>query len=225
MSTRIGTVSLLCIVLLISNGCASGPPPSPVEMGEADLASGDWRSAKSHFAEALRVDPASGRAWLGQARAQLVGRDPEGALRSLSSLSRIDRAPFSGEARSTYVDSLRAATSVRLAREQSEAALVAARALVKLEPNRQDLDQLLGRALIAEAERRRWLGDQQAALSLYREATHIVPNTLDAWIGAAEILIELKQGRQAMKLLEVARKTHPTAGQIRSLTIQALDFR
>ena len=140
-------------------------------------------------------------------------------------LNPVDRALFSGDARSTYVDSLEAATSVRLAREQSEAALVAARALVKLEPDRQDLDQLLGRTLVAEAERRRWLGDQQAALSLYREATHIVPNTLDAWVGAAEILIELKQGKQAMQLLEVARKTHPTAGQIRSLTIEALDFR
>jgi tetratricopeptide (TPR) repeat protein len=225
MSKRIGTVSLLCIVLLMSNGCASGPLPSPVEMGEADLASGDWRSAKSHFAEALRADPGFGRAWLGQARAQLAGRDPEGALRSLSSLSRIDRALFSADARSTYVDSLEAVTGGRLAREQSEAALVAARALMKLEPDRRDLDQLLGRTLVAEAERRRWRGDQQAALSLYREATHVVPNTLDAWVGAAEILIELKQGKEAMQLLEVARKTHPTAGQIRSLTIQALDFR
>jgi tetratricopeptide (TPR) repeat protein len=224
-SKRFWTVLFLCSAMLFSHGCASAPPPSPVELGEAALATGDWRSAKTRFAEALRADPRSGRAWLGQSRAQLAGRDPEGSLRSLSSLSKVDRALFSGDARSTYMDALEGATHGRLEREQSEAALVAVRALVKLEPDRRGLDRLLGRTLVAEAERRRWLGDRERALSLYREACQVVPHTLEAWVGAAEMLLERKQGKEAMRLLEAARKTHPTAGQIRTLTIQALDFR
>jgi tetratricopeptide (TPR) repeat protein len=155
----------------------------------------------------------------------LAGRDPEGTLRSLSSLSRVDHALFAGDARSTYAEGLDAATRQRLSREQSEAALVAVRALSKLEPDRRGLGPLLGRALVGEAAHKRWLGDQKAALSLYREACQVVPYTLDAWLGAAEILLEFKQGKEAIRLLEIARKNHPTAGQIRTLTIQALGLR
>ena len=224
-SKRFRTAIFLCLATLFFHGCAGGPPPSPVEKGEAALASGDWRSAKTHFAEALREDPRFGRAWLGQARAQLAGRDPEGTLRSLSSLSRLDRALFAGDARLTYADALEGATRQRFHREQSEAALVAVRALAKLEPHRRSVGPLLGRALVEEAARRRWIGDRKVALTLYREACEVVPYTLDAWLGAAEILLEFKQGTEAIRLLELARKTHPTAGQIRTLTIQALGLR
>ena len=218
-------VLVLLLATLLFHGCASGPPPTPVEKGEAALTSGDWRSAKTHFAEALRADARFGRAWFGQARAQLAGRDPEGALRSLSSLSKVDRDLFVGSARSTYADALEAATRYRLDREQSEAALIAVRALAKLEPDRRGLGPLLGRALVEEAARIRWLGDREAALMLYRETCEVMPYALEAWLGAAEILIEFKRGREAMRLLEAARKMHPTAGQICTLTIQALGVR
>jgi len=224
-SKRLLPLLVLLIAALLSPGCASGPPPTLVEQGEAALAVGDWRSAKTHFAAALRGDQRDGRAWLGQARAQLAGRDPEGALRSLTSLSRVDRALFVGEARATYAEGLAEATRHRLDREQSEAALIAVRALAKLEPNRRDLRPLLGRALVGEATRKRWRGEREAALALYREACQVVPDNLEAWVGAAEILIEFKQGKEAMRLLEIARRAHPTAGQIRTLTIQALSLR
>lgn len=224
-STRIVGFLALSVLMLLAHGCASGPPPTAVERGEAALASGDWRSAKAHFAEALESEPRLARAWFGQARSQLAARDPEGTLRSLASLSKVDRALFDGEARSTYVEGLDAATHARLRRDQNQAALISARALSRLEPERRGIGSLLGRALVGEAARRRWQGDRKQALALYREACQVVPNTLEAWIGAAEILLELKQGRAAMRLLEVARKTHPTAGQIRTLTIQALGVR
>jgi tetratricopeptide (TPR) repeat protein len=225
MSKRFLVSILVCIAMLFLHGCAGGPPPSAVELGEAALESGDWRSAKTHFAEALRAEPRLGRAWLGQARAQLAGRDPEAALRSLTSLSKVDRERFLRDARPTYVDSLDAAARSRLERDKSEAALAAVRALAKLDPGRRDLDRLVGRALIAEADRVRWRGDPKSALALYREACRTVPRELDAWIGAAEILLEFNRGKEAMNLLEAARKTHPTAGQIRTLTIQALSLR
>jgi tetratricopeptide (TPR) repeat protein len=218
-------LSGLVIALGLVLGCASGPPPTPVELGEAALERGDWRAAKTHFAEALRLDAEQGRAWHGQARAQLRGRDPEGALRSLSSLARADAETFSGEARSTYTDSLEAVTRLRLDREQSEAAMVAVRALVDLDPERRGLARLLGSALVREAERRRLLGDRDSALALYREACRVVPQTLEAWVGAVEILLEAKKGREAVRLLEAARKVHPTAGAIRSLSLQALQLR
>jgi len=72
---------------------------------------------------------------------------------------------------------------------------------------------------------RRLEGESRPALSLYREACQVAPATLDAWLGAGEILIELNRGKEAIQLLEMARKTHPTAGQIRTLTIQALALR
>lgn len=225
MPKNFAAVLFSCAVTLLVVGCASGPPPTTVEKGEAALASGDWRSAEAHFAEALRIDSSFGRAWYGQARAQLAGRNPEGTLRSLTSLSKVDRSLFVGTARSTYAEALEAATQQRLRLEQNEAALVAVRALASLEPDRRGLDRLLGRALVGEAARRRWRGDRKGALALYREACQVVPNTLDAWVGAAEILLEFRQGKDAVRLLESARKTHPTAGQIRTLTIQALDLR
>jgi tetratricopeptide (TPR) repeat protein len=224
-SKRFWIALVLCLAALLSNACATGPPLTPVESGEAALASGDWRSAKKHFAEALRAEAGFGRAWLGQARAQLAGRDPEGALRSLSSLSRVDRCVFDGAGQATKAEGVEAAARLRLRRDQSEAALIAVRAWVELEPDRRGLDPLLGRALIAEAARRRWQGDPTAALTLYREACQVVPSTLDPWLGAAEILIEQNHGKAAMQLLEIARRSHPTAGQIRTLTIQALSLR
>lgn len=216
---------VLCLAMLLGAGCVGGPPPTPVERGEAALASGDWRSAKSYFAEALQADSRLGRAWLGQSRALLAGRDPEGTLQSLSRLSEVDRAMFVRDARSIYAEGLDAAARRRLLRQQNEAALGAVRALAKLEPARRGLDRLLGRALIGEAARQRWRGDPKTALELYREACKVVPNSLDAWLGAAEILLESGQGKEAIRLLETARKTHPTASQIRILTIQALGLR
>jgi tetratricopeptide (TPR) repeat protein len=215
--------AILVVVLL--QGCTSGPPPTPIELGEAALSQGDWRLAKVHFAEALRTDTRMGRAWLGTARTQLMARDAEGALRSLASLSKVDRALFLGEARVSYGDALEGAARHRLDRKKSESGLAAVRALSKLDPGRRGLSSLLGRALIAEAERRSWQGDRARALALYREACTVVPGTLDAWVGAAEILLEMRRGKEAIKLLALARKHHPTAGSIRTLTIQALSFR
>lgn len=216
---------LLLVGLVVIQGCAGGPPPTAVELGEAALERGDWRAARTHFAEALQVDPGQGRAWQGQARAQLLGQDPEAALRSLASLARVDPERFSGSSRSTYADALAAATTLRLARKQSEAAMISVRALAKLEPDRRGLDRLLGRALVAEGLRRRLVGDRDTALVLYSEACQVLPQSLDAWEGAAEILLESRKGKDAVRLLEAARKVHPTAGSIRSLTLQALKYR
>lgn len=224
-SKRLLCLPFLLFALALLQGCVSGPPQPPVELGEIALAQGDWRSAKTHFAEALRMDARLGRAWLGQARTQLMARDPEGSLRSLSSLSKLDRDLFHGDARAPYSDALEAATQSRLDRKQPESALIAVRALSKLDPERRGLSSLLGRALIGEAERRRWQGDREGALTLYREACTVVPGTLEAWVGAVEILLESGRGKEAMHLLALARKRHPTAGSIRSLTIQALSLR
>jgi tetratricopeptide (TPR) repeat protein len=224
-SRRSLRVILLLAVLMLSNGCVSGPPPTNVELGEAALEAGNWRLAKTHFTEALKADPRSGGAWFGQARAQMKGRNPEGALQSLSSLSKADRPLFVSEAGATYRDALEAATRHRLGRDQNEAALVAARTLAKLDPGRRGLARLLGQAIVGEAARRRWQGDRAVALTLYREACQISPEALDAWVGAAEILLELGRGNEAIRLLEAARTAHPTAGQIRMLTVQALGAR
>jgi tetratricopeptide (TPR) repeat protein len=205
--------------------CASGPPPTPTELGEQALASGDWRSAKTHFAEALRLDDRDSRAWLGQARAQLAGRDPEASLRSLSSLAKTDPDRFRGEAQGTYADSLDAVVRQRLGRSQNEAALQAVRVLAKLEPKRKGLPRLLGRTLVGEATRRRLMGERKPALALYREACEVTPGDLEAWIGAAEILLETKKRKQTIRLLEAARTFHPTAGAIRTLSLQAMRIR
>jgi tetratricopeptide (TPR) repeat protein len=210
-------------VLLV--GCASGPPPTPTELGEAALAQGDWPAARVHFAEALRLDARDARAWQGQARAELSEREPEAALRSLSRLSEVDPERFRREARALYVETLEAATEQRLARRQSEAALVAVRALARLEPERRGLDRLLGRALLAEAERRRLQGERQAALQLYREACEVTPGALEAWVATAEILLEKRKGKEAIRVLQAARAHHPTASAIRLLTRQALKAR
>jgi tetratricopeptide (TPR) repeat protein len=224
-SKRIFALLLLALLLGLAAGCASGPPPSALERGEAALEQGDWRAAQTHFAQALRLDPQLARAWLGQARAQLAGRDPEAALSSLGRLSQVDPALFSGEAAVIYVEALEAATQVRLQRHQAQAALVSARTLVKLAPERRGSDRLLGQALLAEAERRRLLGENGPALALYREACAVAPHSLEAWVGAAELLLEAGKGKETVKLLEAARKLHPTAGSIRSLTLQALKVR
>jgi tetratricopeptide (TPR) repeat protein len=215
----------MLISLVLLSACANGPPATPTMLGEAALSQGDWQKAKTHFAEALRIDSNVGRAWLGQAHAQWLGRDPEGSLRSLSSLSKIDRKLLLSEARSLYADSLQGATEDRLRRKKSELALVSVRALSKLDPDRRGLASLLGRVLIGEAERWKWAGDGEKALSFYREACVVVPDSLESWVGAAEILLKMGDGREAIRLLAVARKRHPTAGSIRTLTIQALSLR
>ncbi len=205
--------------------CASTPPPTPTELGLEALAAGDWRTAQSQFALALERDAMDAAAWHGQARAQLAGRDPEAALSSLARLARIDRDRFSGAARATYGDALAHATRRRIDEGQTQAALEAARALAALDARRSGLGQLLGEALIAEADRIRLHGKAGDALALYREATTVSPGRLAAWVGAAEILLEKRKGKAAMQLLEAARRAHPTAGAIRTLSLQALRLR
>ena len=219
------TLTLLFVAGLLCQACAGGPPPTAVELGESALSQGDWRSAKKHFAEALRIESRFGRAWLGQARTQLMARDPEGSLRSLSSLSKVEPALFRIEGREPYLQALDGAARSRLAHQKNESALVAVRALAKLDPDRRGLGPLLGQALIGEADRRKWKSERSQALALYREACIVVPGKLDAWVGAAEILLEQGQGKEAIELLGMARKRHPTAGAIRTLTIQALSIR
>lgn len=222
---RLGCALALALGMGLTAGCASAPPPTPNELGEAALAQNDWRAALTHFARALELDARDGRALQGQAASQLRGRDPEAALDTLGRLSKLDPERFRFEARPLYADALEAATARRLERKQSQAALVAARALAGLEPRRNGLPRLIGRALLDEADRLRLRGDAKSALALYQEARRVTPGVLEAWIGAAEILIENRQGKQAIRLLEAAREFHPTAGAIRVLTLQALRVR
>lgn len=215
----------LALVVSAIGGCASGPPPTPTELGESALAEGDWRAALNHFTVAVKADSANGRAWLGRGQAFLTGRDPEAALQSLVQLSKVDVGRFRGAGRSTYGDALAGAIRLRLERQQAEAALVAARALSQLEPNRGGVRRLLGEALLAEGDRQRLRGDPRAAYALLSEATQVDPSQLAAWIASAELLIEAKDGKGAVRLLEAARKHHPTAREIRTLSIQALGSR
>lgn len=99
------------------------------------------------------------------------------------------------------------------------------RTLARLGGTRRGLNQLLGKVLVEEATRRRFRGDKETAFTLYREACGVAPGELPAWVGAAEIGLEEKRGREAMQLLEAASKQHPTAGAIRTLTLQALHER
>ena len=218
-------VVLLALLVALFQGCASGPPPTDSELGEQALARGEWRQAKIHFSIALKKNPRAGRAWLGQARAQIEGRDPEASLRSLSSLAKIDAERFTGEGRPVYADALHEAAAARLSQGQSQAALVAARALAKLEPQRRGLNRVLGEAILAEASRNRLRGNRDAAFALYQEAAKVVPQRLEGWLGSAEILIESNRGKVAVRLLQAAREYHPTSGEIRMLSIQALSAR
>ena len=78
---------------------------------------------------------------------------------------------------------------------------------------------------MAEADHKRLRGRSGEALALYKEAAKRVPAELDAWVGAVEILLEKKKGKEAMGLLEAARRSHPTAGVIRTLARQAMRYR
>ncbi len=218
-------LALLVLFVALVEGCASGPPPTSTELAEQALLRGDWKTAQLQFEIALHADPRSGRAWLGAARAHLAGHDAEQALSSLGMLARFDPERFNGEAKPTYADALEGVTRLRLARNQTPSALVAVRALAELDPERRGLIRLLGDAILAEADRRRLRGDRQSAFALFQEASRVVPQRLKGWIGAAEMLLESGQGKGAVRLLESARQYHPTSGEIRTLTIQALGVR
>ena len=69
------------------------------------------------------------------------------------------------------------------------------------------------------------MGEAKPALALYREACEVTPGNLEAWVGAAEILLEKKKRKEAIRLLEAARANHPTAGAIRTLSLQAMRIR
>ena len=115
-SARRGRAALgLLFVGVLLQACASGPPPTATDLGEQALERGDWRSARNQFTIALRSDPRDGRAWLGQARAELAGRDPEAALGSLGNLARVDRARWldPDQGKPVYADALEAATRRR----------------------------------------------------------------------------------------------------------------
>ena len=80
-------------------------------------------------------------------------------------------------------------------------------------------------AVLAEASRLRLRGNRRGAFALFQEASRIAPQRLEGWLGAAEIMVESNQGKAAVRFLEAARKYHPTSGEIRMLSIQAISVR
>lgn len=215
-----------CVGAMLVIACTHPPPLSETQLGEWALDNdGDWRQAKIHFALALRAEPRSARALHGQARAHLASRDPEAALASLGKIVKYDPAFFKAKAQKTYGDALEGVTIRRIAGKKTAAALVSARALAKLDPNRSGGKRLLGQALLAEADHRRLRGDRKTAYVLFEEASRVVPQEIAGWIGAAEILIEYGKNQQAVQMLTNARRFHPTSGEIRMLSIQAISKR
>lgn len=219
-------IGVLGVACMLAMACTNPPPLSETQLGEWALDNdGDWRQAKIHFALALRAEPRSARALHGQARAHLAARDPEAALASLGKIVKYDPAYFKTKAGATYGNALEAVTVRRIAGKKTQAGLVSARALVKHDPNRTGVKRLLGQALLAEADHRRLRGDRKTAYVLFEEASRVAPQEIAGWIGAAEILIEYGKNKQAVQMLKAARRFHPTNGEIRTLSIQAISTR
>ena len=219
-------IGAIAVGALLALACTNPPPLSQTQLGEWALDNdGDWRQARIHFALALREDPRSARALHGQARAHLAARDPEAALASLGKIVKYDPAYFKTTAQKTYGNALEGVTVRRVAGNKTKSGLVSARALYKLDPNRSGVKRLLGQALLAEADHRRLRGDRKTAYVLFEEACGVVPQEIAGWVGAAEILIEYGKNKDAVRLLKAARRFHPTSGQIRTLSIQAISTR
>lgn len=217
-----GRIRVALLGLLLA-ACQSGPPPSWVEQGDAALAAGEAQRADAFYVRALEEGtPEAARALHGRARAALVLRDPERALRIYRGLARTHRAYWQDAARADYAEALFAAGRQRLADGRAAEAVEALRAARRVDPARDALGRWLRKALCAHAEALAMHGRRDEALGLFREAFEADPGAIGAYVGAAEILIGTGRKQEALALLEVARRADPNDGRVRALTMEAM---
>lgn len=203
--------------------CQSGPPPTPLQLGEQAFLQKDYRLADERFAAAVTAQPDRKAAALhGRARVALVMRDPESSLRFYSECSKADAQYFRSAARPDYAITLLEVGKLRLSRKKVDAALSALRALQKVEPAQPGLDEALASALTASGRSYALHGHRKQALARFQEAMSLRPHAADAWVGAAEILLASGQKKQALALLTDARRHNPSDERVRALTVQAM---
>ncbi len=202
--------------------CASGPPPTLVEQGDAAFAEGAYRAADALYQQALEAQPRSLEALHGRARVAVVLRRPEDALRAYGQIGRIDRAYLTGRAAPDHARALYEAATSRLDTGEAGKALQAMRVLSKVDAGYPGTPVLLARVLTAYGE---WLvmhGRRDEAMRHYKEAMATDPGLAAAYVGAAEILLTAGDRGAALALLTDAQRKSPGDRRIRALTVQAM---
>jgi tetratricopeptide (TPR) repeat protein len=213
---------VLALIALLPVGCASPPPPSLAEQGDAAFERGAYREADRLYSEAIRVRADDPWALYGSARTALRLHDPERSLGLYARLDRADREFFRDVAGAEYARTLRAAGLARLDAGRTGGAVKAFRALRQVDPNEKGIRDLLSRALTAYGQDLVMHGRREEAMKIYREAIALTPRSAAPYVGAAEILISTGRRKDALALLQGAREHNPTDSRVRALTVEAM---
>jgi tetratricopeptide (TPR) repeat protein len=166
--------------------------------GMAALKAADFPAAMAAFRKGLELAPedTSLRYWLGAAL--YASGDADGAVREFSEVVR--QAPDHAKAHFSL-------GAIYDARRQREKAIAEYQAAVRADPN-------LPESRLRLAEDLRASGQLAASVEQYDAAVKLDPSLLDAWIGGAHALIDLKRTDRANDWLARAGKLFPNRPEL-----------
>jgi tetratricopeptide (TPR) repeat protein len=173
-------------------------PMSFENRGMAALKSADFATAIAAFQKGLRLAPGdtSLRYWLGAAF--YASGKPEDAVREFSEV--VQRDPDFAKAHFSL-------GAIYDAKQQRGKALEEYQAAIRADPN-------LPESRLRLADDLRTSGQLAASVDQYEAAVKLDPSIVDAWIGGAHALIDLKRMDQAIDWLTRARRLYPARPEL-----------
>jgi tetratricopeptide (TPR) repeat protein len=221
---------LLCaaLALELAAGCAAGEAPEAraareaLNRGDIALALRRPAEAEAAYAEALALDPESGEALIGLARAQAARGESAAALERYAELAEHHPERFAELRDGEYCRAVLARSWDLLASGAAAGALELAD-LARAEGCPQpELVTLRTDAKVGLADERRVRGEISAAAELYREVAESDPARVEAWQAAGELLLASGQREDALELLSEALRHHPRDSGLKELMVDAL---
>ena len=223
---------LLAATVACGPGCARSPGESIEQTARRQLDRGDIalalrrpEQAERAYRSALAVSPHDGAALHGLARAQVAQGKFDQALISYGELAEREPEAFAAVRDGEFCPLWVRSAEAQLARGQSRLALESLERSKAQACRRPAPDDVLARALLAEAERARGADHAQAASELYRAAAEANPSRVEAFREASVLLLDQGRREEALVLLSEALLRHPANRGLQTLMVEALGIR
>jgi tetratricopeptide (TPR) repeat protein len=233
------------------SGCSSlresAPPRAPLSLldaGDMALANGEAKEAMRHFDQALEIEPESARALLGKARSLIALGKGESSLDYFTRYAAVETGPWPPHAMDDYCSALTLAALQAIDRDDPSRGLRLGRRLPRSECREPRQREIVMRSQLGLAEHERAVGQNDRALARYRvvleqdsavstktsgrrAARAVEPGANDelqakAYKGAAELLLEAGDRRQALEILSEGVGRFPRDRELLELMVAVL---
>jgi len=223
---KIKTVSFVVGCVLLLGACAGSSLFSGAgrefEKGLAFFNSGSFEQAGPHFLKAIELDPEYGQAHLYLGRTYLnMGQWAKAIqpLRTAYDLSSIDTQK---EALNFLMDAILGASTSEVKAGHFQNAIKYLQEGRNLDPRSLKVKSQLTDTLISFGGKLLAEKNLSLAIENYKQATDLMPNNLDAYMGLARAFLQKGEWLKAASYIHQAEKIDPNSGKVQDLLNQIL---